>query len=923
LPLKQTLLKMKYYSGSRLIIIIFASLSIYSCRGIQQISEPGERISIENTAYNLTVTISESSLIMALEDKKSNFRVANGPYIYSYGVLDIDSKLLINQLEKSEIYLRDSKLFITGQLRGVDLEHTFYLPAKEDFMEEKIRFTNNTSRVVALPEFEAGFTRIVSNKTAGADSVLLSDRWIAVPLKERSDDPYEFVHDYSLNDLINKPGSEPHPNHRQWINPAPSRHRWSEAWAWTHGEYTLGIFSFCQENMVFSVLSTIDSGDHTYLRFGGACEIMGEPSALLHIEPGQTVDLGINRYQTMESDFMSAMYSYRKILDETGCRFPPNYNPPVHWNQIFDMDGDWDNRTERYTREKIIGEAKKAARFNCDALYLDPGWDTEFASFIWEEERLGNQKEFIQEIKADFGLDLALHCPLGTWMSTWYPMGPSAVSTFPPESYRVDTPEKQKRKKVPFERNGKRNLSLLPAATSSASSVRENYALPMYKIHHLNNGWYGESNSWIAKEMPAWAAVDLGDIYTISKICLGNDHTISTPRNAVSELNLQVTTKVGATRSTEWKTVARYSGEPLSGEMVLNFAATDARQVRVNLLNSSSGSARLDEIEIYEDKSSSEKDLHAYETYAEYEELIYPSSPPLVCMGSQQYMNVAEQRLLDHCRDGVVFLMFDGNWWNGGCADTNHNHPIPYHFEDHIRANIEMANRIHAKYPDVLIEMHDMIVGGSFGRVTPVYYKYGIAGSYDENWGFELMWDPLASIMEDKAILKDPTFKPGKALPLYYYNLGCNVPIYLHIDLSSDNIHCLSFWWYASTCRHLGIGGTHRDSDVVEAQVKAMEKYQQWAHFFKRGEFYGINEEIHLHVLPDQKAFVVNIFNLTDQARAIKGSIKISDLGLEAKDNYTGIAEWGQCNDGVFKVAIELQPWSTTLAKFHIKSPDK
>ena len=89
-----------------------------------------------------------------------------------------------------------------------------------------------------------------------------------------------------------------------------------------------------------------------------------------------------------------------------------------------------------------------------------------------------------------------------------------------------------------------------------------------------------------------------------------------------------------------------------------------------------------------------------------------------------------------------------------------------------MRANLELARRVHEKYPHVLIEMHDMLMGGANPRNTPVYYKYGLPGSYDSNWGFELMWDCHGA-----------TSPPGRARSLYYYNLSCNVPIYLHIDL--------------------------------------------------------------------------------------------------------------------------------------------
>ena len=120
---------------------------------------------------------------------------------------------------------------------------------------------------------------------------------------------------------------------------------------------------------------------------------------------------------------------------------------------------------------------------------------------------------------------------------------------------------------------------------------------------------------------------------------------------------------------------------------------------------------------------------------------------------------------------------------------------------------------------------------------TIAFHKYGLPGSYDENWGFELMWHPMEDIIT------------GRARSLYYYNLGCNVPIYLHVDLRDDNEHCLVLWWYASTCRHLGIGGTHRNRAIANAQKKAMAVYGELQQFYKRGDFYGLDEEIHIHVL--------------------------------------------------------------------------
>ena len=131
------------------------------------------------------------------------------------------------------------------------------------------------------------------------------------------------------------------------------------------------------------------------------------------------------------------------------------------------------------------------------------------------------------------------------------------------------------------------------------------------------------------------------------------------------------------------------------------------------------------------------------------------------------------------------------------------------------------------------------------------------------------MWQPMEDILS------------GRAKALYYYNLGCNVPIYLHVDLREDNRHCLVLWWYASTCRHLGIGGTHPDPLVAQAQRLAMQRYRRLERFFKHGDFYGLDEQVHIHALPKEGAFVVNLFNLSDAGRVMEGSVRVEDLGLE------------------------------------------
>jgi len=123
-------------------------------------------------------------------------------------------------------------------------------------------------------------------------------------------------------------------------------------------------------------------------------------------------------------------------------------------------------------------------------------------------------------------------------------------------------------------------------------------------------------------------------------------------------------------------------------------------------------------------------------------------------------------------------------------------------------------------------------------------------------------------------------------------------------------------WWYASTCRHLGIGGTSPKPAVVQAQQQAMRRYRQLEGFYKRGEFYGLNEEIHLHVLPKKYAFVVNLFNLSDQTRTLNGTCSLARLGLDPRKHYRTASDGATVKNGQFNISRSMPPWSAQVEEF-------
>jgi hypothetical protein len=710
-----------------LIIAISATLPAYT-------NPAPVNYKLSNSAFRLCTTINGPEVHVILEERKIPLRMSEGNYIYRAQVSGSNDTIFT--LEDPTVTVSGQKLTIRGKIAGLDIEHSFYLPAGKPFFEEHIVLHNPGNKRISLSEFEMGFPLNIKDRGGKIIPELTNDRMIAVPFRHRADDKNGVTHDYSMTEILEQPGWEYRPNFllAKFVQ-FNSRHHFSEGWAWIHGNRSIGIFSFNQENLVYSVLSPVKTPKGTLLRFGGACylPIYSQPTALSRINPGDKVDLGVMRYQSIVGGYNEAAYSYRAMLDEKGCRFPANFNPPIHWEQLYDMEGAWDNRIKNYSKARVEKEAVKGLEYSCEALYLDPGWDTKFGTFLWGEKWLGPRKKFIREMQSKYGFKVSLHTPMPPWSSVkGAEMGPNCVSDWPPESRRIAPPE-----------------------TLNDTITR---------------GWL--------------------------------------------------------------------------------------------------------------------KSLRG----------------PEICMGSKSFMDEAEKRLLANCEDGVSFLMYDGTGWNGGCSDSTHGHPVPYLQEDHMRNCIELVKRVHAKYPNVLIELHDMLDGGSARRMTPVYYKYGLPLSYDENWGFELMWNP----MED--------LKQGRGLAMYYYNLACNVPIYLHIDLRKDNEHCVVLWWFASTARHLGIGGTNKDSKTVEAQKAAMKYYRHFERLFKRGEFYGITEEIHLHVLPKENAFMINMFNLSDNPRTITGKFDLKKAGLDTSLTFKSSKSWAKIDrKGMLEVSLEMPPWSAEV----------
>ena len=268
------------------------------------------------------------------------------------------------------------------------------------------------------------------------------------------------------------------------------------------------------------------------------------------------------------------------------------------------------------------------------------------------------------------------------------------------------------------------------------------------------------------------------------------------------------------------------------------------------------------------------------------------------CLCNPQFWEEKLKRILEISRPGIKFMMFDEMDWRGPCYDASHNHPVPTTPLDHILAVYRLCQEVRKQCPGLIIEAHDPVWPWGTSIYVPTYFQQGFGdrGCYDENWGFEYMWDCIKDL------------KSGKALALYYYTLGCNVPLYLHITMAADNDNCLFFWWAASTVRHLGIGGKQSNKTIEPAGLPAfdpekrfsvyqnqMKIYQRLKPYFVRGQFCGLTENIHLHTLKEEKGGVVNVFNLTDKEQEFRFNIPLKLLGTNSEMDLEGAgAKWSE-----------------------------
>lgn len=636
----------------------------------------------------------------------SGLELANGAYSYSFG----DPLFQEARADRATIILRGSTE------SGIAVEHRFSVMPEADAIEEQITITNLTSGILDLNEARCGFVLPIATADAQSKQAATPQSFSAVPfLREPSGTTSQYS-EYSLAEILSRRFTSE--LWQRWtgipapVEPTPAYA--AEGWIWRQGDHGFLVTKYSQAGMEWSLLDRVPlAGNSVGLRWGGFGGYRGNPDRSTWLAPHESHTFGVIRITPFTGGRNRGFYAFRAEMASRGHRHPDRFDPPLHWNELYDnklfFQPDSDDpavRRKYYSLADMKAAAAKAKWFGCEALYLDPGWDTNFASKIWDQARLGPLQAFTAMLRADYGLGCSLHTPLSGWCNP---------TSYPQDCHRLDR----------FNRR------------------------------------------------------------------------------------------------------ARWEGQ------------------------------------FPEPKPS-------------------PDYPP-ICGASDQYVEETLRRLHALAAAGAGFFMFDGTTYHAECWDARHGHAVPARTQEHVDATVRLARRVHERFPGVLIEMHDPVVGGFHSHYTPLYYGHGPnpgtgahAGvhGFDSIWAFELMWNPMDDLMS------------GRAIALYYYSLAYSLPLYIHIDLRTDNGNALVFWWNASTCRHLGIGGTHADPAVVKTQREAVRTYRRLKAYFTHGRFYGIDELTHVHVNADTTDAVINCFNLKELPETRTLRFAPRDYGLDSTKPY-------------------------------------
>ncbi|MDR3552026.1 MAG: hypothetical protein P4L75_02775, partial [Clostridia bacterium] len=381
----------------------------------------GEKVlKIENPYWEFSTAGEGGRVIFRLRDKSRGRIYADGGYFCRIKLDEAAGKktcaitydsVSIDADEDAEVLTARGSLKVGPMPHVIELEQRYVLKRQSRWLEEYLTIKNDTDAGIVMKELQFALKKKLYDGSTGwvdgNDGYTLT----SVPSRQyrshRIDRKRDFI---GAKDIV----------YTGWDTEVPGF--CEEGWLWGNGEGGLLTCKYNQTEMEYarfeSVVESIADLDFqagpnralcdTYLVFGGASTCKGEPGRALTLEKGQIYAFGVSKYAVYDGDWQKGYHLYREHLEEMGHVTPEGFDPPIHWNELYNLGWFAEGR-ERYTKEQLMEEAGLARDVGAESFYMDPGWDIYPGSTIWDEKRLGPLGEFSKTIHEKYGLKLALH----------------------------------------------------------------------------------------------------------------------------------------------------------------------------------------------------------------------------------------------------------------------------------------------------------------------------------------------------------------------------------------------------------------------------------------------------------------------------------------------------------------------------------
>ena len=277
----------------------------------------------------------------------------------------------------------------------MEIHQKFYVPQGKPWMEEEITLTNRGSVPLDFSGVRCGFVLPLALEAAKVSGAWKEFKLTAVPYRREPQGNKSQYFDFSLDQIL----TEEFRSELMTCDTKATPVYASEGWAWTDGKTGFLVTKYSQEGMEWSILDRVPLGtERAGFRWGGIGTYLDQPEHGAWLPPGESHRFGVTRLTAYQGGMLEGFYTFRQEMADRGHGCPPGFNPPVHWNELYnnklwwlpdEQQGDPEMRKKYYLLADIKEEAAKAKAIGCQALYLDPGWDTLFGSKIWDETRMG------------------------------------------------------------------------------------------------------------------------------------------------------------------------------------------------------------------------------------------------------------------------------------------------------------------------------------------------------------------------------------------------------------------------------------------------------------------------------------------------------------------------------------------------------